>query len=132
MIDQKTGNIINIASAISAFPQNPAYGASKAGIIHFTKTCEVELAKYNIRVNCIAPGEIATQGVAALLGGSFLAINNQIPMGRMGQSEEIAGGVIYLASKASTDVTGQTIIIDGGELIKPSIIPPEEFMSQSA
>ncbi len=91
----------------------------------------MELAKYNIRVNCIAPGEIATQGVAALLGGSFLTINNQKPMGRMGQSEEIAGGVIYLASKVSIYVTGQTIIIDGGELIKPSIMPPEEFMNPS-
>ncbi|MDD4874735.1 MAG: SDR family NAD(P)-dependent oxidoreductase [Dehalococcoidales bacterium] len=124
MIKQKSGTIVNIASraGINAYPENPAYGAAKAGIIHLTKSMAIELAPYGIRVNCIAPGEIATEGVKMIAGGNFLDIGNQIPMKRMGEPEEILGGVIFLSSDASSYITGQTIVIDGGESINPDIV----------
>lgn len=124
MIKQKSGSIINLSSraGINAYPDNPAYGAAKAGIMHFTRSAAIDLAKYNIRVNCIAPEEIATEGVKMASGGNYLDIEGQIPLGRRGEPGEILGGVIFLASDASSYMTGQTLVIDGGESIKPDII----------
>lgn len=132
MIKQKSGTIINLASraGINAYPENPAYGAAKAGIMHLTKSAAIEFAPHKIRVNCIAPGEIATAGVKTAGGGNFLDIGNQIPLGRMGEPEEIVGGVIFLASDASSYVTGQTIVIDGGESIKPDIVYTAEHLNR--
>lgn len=122
MIDQKEGNIVNIASVagITGYSLNAPYGAAKAGIINFTKTLAVELAPYNIRVNAIAPGVIASGGLLQLLNMEpdaklqVTGFSEHIPLGRCGQPEDIAGGVIYLVSDASSYVTGQTLIIDGG------------------
>jgi len=124
MISQKEGNIISIASVagIASYTLCAPYGAAKAGIINFTKTLAMDLAPYNIRVNAIAPGFIASGGLLQLLGmkpdtseqekgGGFL---EHIPLGRYGQPEDIVGGIIYLVSDASSYVTGQTLVIDGG------------------
>jgi len=124
MIDQKEGNIVSIASTaeIASYTPCAPYGAAKAGIVNFTKTLAVELAPYNIRVNAIAPGFIATGGFLQLLSmepdaseqekaGGFL---ERIPLNRYGKGEDIAGGVIYLVSDVSSYVTGQTLVIDGG------------------
>lgn len=121
MIAQKKGSIINIASTagLNAYVFNAAYGAAKAGIINLTKTMATDLAKYNIRVNAIAPGYIATEGMLRLFGVHQEGAK-QIPLARLGHPEDIVGGVIYLASDASLYVTGQTIVIDGGVIIKPS------------
>ncbi len=124
MIDQKEGNIVSIASVagIASYSLCAPYGAAKAGIVNFTKTLSMDLAPYNIRVNAIAPGFIASGGLLQLLGmkpdtgeqekgGGFL---ERIPLGRYGQPEDIVGGIIYLVSGASSYVTGQTLVIDGG------------------
>ena len=122
MIQQKRGAIVNIASiaGINAYVFNAAYGAAKAGIIHLTKTMAIDLARHNIRVNAIAPGFIATEGMLQLFGAHPEAVK-QIPLARLGQPEDIVGGVIYLASDASLYVTGETLVIDGGLAIKPSL-----------
>jgi len=120
MTEQKKGSIISIASVagLKAYLNNAAYGAAKAGIINFTKTLSVDLASCNIRVNAIAPGFIATHG--ALQFQKDVPTERMqrrlasTPLGRFGQPEEIVGGVIYLASDASSYVTGQTLVIDGG------------------
>lgn len=121
MIEQGKGAIINIASTagLNAYSFNAAYGAAKAGIINLTKTMATDLAKYNIRVNAIAPGYIATPGILQLFGDRLEAAK-QIPLAHLGQPEDIVGGVIYLASDASLYVTGETLVIDGGVTIKPS------------
>ncbi len=120
MIEQKKGNIVSIASiaGLRAYLDNIAYGAAKAGIINLTKTLSVDLAPYNIRVNAIAPGYIATTGILQVQKDmpkermqERLALT---PLGRLGQPEDIVGAVIYLASDASSYVTGQTLVIDGG------------------
>jgi NAD(P)-dependent dehydrogenase (short-subunit alcohol dehydrogenase family) len=116
------GKIINVASMDGFRPELDMgiYAISKAGVIMATKVMAVEWAQYNIRVNCIAPGNIHTR-----LGDSrFDAIPGyeeemlkRTPMGRIADPDEIAGAMIYLASDASSFVTGETLVADGGMLL---------------
>ena len=119
MREQRKGVIINIASiaGIAAYQVNAAYGAAKAGIINFTRTLALDLAPYNIRVNAIAPGFIETEGVRQAYRGPSGSLEQRlarIPRGRLGSPEDIAAGVIYLATDAADFVTGETLVIDGG------------------
>jgi NAD(P)-dependent dehydrogenase (short-subunit alcohol dehydrogenase family) len=121
MIEQKKGSIINISSVAGFIPysSNAAYGAAKAGVINFTMTMALDLAPYNIRVNSIAPGYIATEGAFQAQKADAELIQRRtasIPLGRHGQAQDIVGAVIYLASEASSYVTGQTLVIDGGAI----------------
>lgn len=123
MMSQKGGAIVNIASVVGmvAQPVNAAYASAKAGIINLTKTMATALAPYNIRVNGIAPGLIITPGLERMYN-QLDSVVEQIPLGRGGRPEDIVGGVIYLASDASLYVTGETIVIDGGVIIKPPLL----------
>ena len=119
MISQKRGNIINIASiaGLGPYPNNAQYGAAKAGVINLTQTMAWEWSAYNIRVNAIAPGLIATRVTERIYGEhpDFLQqVLRAIPLQRIGRPEDIAGAAIYLASDASDYVTGQTIMVCGG------------------
>ena len=111
------GKIINIASIYAFFgsSNSPSYAAAKGGMIQLTKSMAIELAKYDIQVNAIAPGWFETDITAPV---RELPMNDKImartPAGRWGQPEEIAGAAIFLASKASSFVTGSTIRVDGG------------------
>ena len=122
MMAKKKGVIVNIASIVGfhAQPLNAAYAAAKAGVTNLTKTMATDLAQYNIRVNAIAPGHIITSSQDPIYGDKRPRMSD-IPLARAGRPEDIAGGVIYLASDASSYVTGHTIIIDGGAIIKCSI-----------
>lgn len=117
MIDQKKGNIVNISSEAGqgASPGLSAYGASKAGIINLTQTLAIEWAPH-VRVNCIAPGAIETPGLLATSSGQMEEAIKNIPLGRMGQPEDIATAAIYLASEAADWVTGITIDVAGGPI----------------
>lgn len=116
------GTIINIASVDAFRPevQIGVYAISKSGVLMATKVMAVELARFNIRVNAIAPGNIRTR-----LGDSrFQAMPeyeqemiNRTPQKRIGEPEEIVGAALYLASDASSFVTGETLIVDGGILL---------------
>ena len=117
MIEQKGGKIINIASVagINGSPGMAHYGAAKAGLINLTKTLALEWAKHNIYFNCISPGLIMTEGAYAALGLADEAESvNRIPLGRAGKTEEIGYAVIFLASEASSFLTGETIAVQGG------------------
>jgi len=120
MIARKSGRIINIASMsgqIVNFPQTQAsYNASKAAVIHLTKSLAAEWAPYNIRVNSIAPGYMDTPMARPFFanphyGDPWLAA---IPMKRPGQPEELGPLAVFLASEASSYVTGACMVIDGG------------------
>jgi NAD(P)-dependent dehydrogenase (short-subunit alcohol dehydrogenase family) len=121
------GRIINVSSVSGFKVQVPTghYSIAKAGVIMATKVMALEWAEYNIRVNCIAPGAIDTRlynAIFALLPEDEAKAQKEtsakrIPMGRIGQPKEIADAMIYLASEASSYVTGQTIAIDGGSLL---------------
>lgn len=116
----KGGVIVNTGSMsgdIVNYPQpQAAYNAAKAGVIHLTKSLACEWAKYNIRVNCISPGYTHSPMMPIeIIPEDFMKIfYDRTPMGRVGTPEEIAPAVLYLASDASSFVTGTEIIIDGG------------------
>lgn len=115
----KSGSIINISSIIGRVGNEgqAVYGASKAGVIGLTLSAAKELAPKNIRVNAIAPGFIETDMVKALPEQKYAERLRSIRMGRIGQPEDIAGAVLFLASDLSRYITGQVLGVDGGMLI---------------
>jgi len=119
MVKQKEGSIINISSLAGQVPYaNMAhYGAAKAGVINLTQTLAVELGPYNIRVNTILPGYIEVEWFAQLLQEHPEVRERRlqrVPLGRFGKPEDIARAAIYLASEASSYVTGASILVTGG------------------
>lgn len=115
MMDQKYGRIINITSFVGQagnFGQ-ANYAASKGGIIAFTKTLALEMAKYNITVNAIAPGFTETEMLAQVPENIREQIMARVPMGRFGKPEEIARAVVFLAAEGDY-ITGQQINVNGG------------------
>ncbi|HYZ97876.1 MAG TPA: SDR family oxidoreductase [Acidimicrobiales bacterium] len=124
------GKIVNIASIDSVHPSMvglAAYDASKGGVLMFTRNLALELAPHGIAVNAIAPGGISTEGTAEPLEGSGMtpeqmeemlqAFTAKIPLGRMGQPDDIATVAVFLASAASDYVTGELVVVDGGKLL---------------
>ncbi len=116
MVSKKSGSIINISSmwGICGASCETVYSATKAAVIGFTKALGRELAPSNIRVNCIAPGAIDTKMNSNLSAEEKDAFAAEIPMGRFGSPEEIAGTVSFLAGKDSGYITAQIITVDGG------------------
>jgi len=116
MLKEKSGKIVNISSVTGMIGMSGQtnYGASKAGIIGFTKCLAKEVAKYNITVNAIAPGFIETEMVEHLKDDYKKKILSEIPVGRFGKSEEVASMVVYLLSEEASYVTGHVFPIDGG------------------
>ncbi|MCK2151277.1 MULTISPECIES: 3-oxoacyl-[acyl-carrier-protein] reductase [Marinobacter] len=115
MMDQEYGRIINITSFVGQagnFGQ-ANYAASKGGIIAFTKTLALEMAKYNITVNAIAPGFTETEMLAQVPENIRQHIISRVPMGRFGKPEEIARAVVFLAAEGDY-ITGQQINVNGG------------------
>ena len=113
------GSIVNISSiaGLVALPRGTThYSAAKSGVLGLTRSLALEWAKYSIRVNSVAPGQFDTLPLRKLMENKSFAndILNSIPMGRVGNSKEIALAVLYLASSASSFITGQTIVADGG------------------
>ena len=116
MMKQKSGKIINVASivGVSGNPGQANYVAAKAGVIGLTKTTAKELASRNILVNAVAPGFIATDMTEELTEEQKEAMLKLIPLERLGQPEDVAKVVRFLASDDASYSTGQTIHIDGG------------------
>lgn len=121
MVENKRGKIINIGSMYSFFGSSfaPSYSTAKGAVIQLTKSMAIELAPYNIQVNAIAPGWFVTDMTAAV---QTMPLNDEIimrtPAGRWGQPEELVGAAVFLASKGSDFVTGETIRVDGGYAIR--------------
>ena len=116
MLKQQRGRIINIAS-VSGLMGNPGqanYSASKAGVIGFTRTVARELAGRNITVNAVAPGFIATDMTASLGEEVLERIRKETPLGRLGDPEDVAHAVLFLASEAAAFITGHILVVDGG------------------
>jgi len=115
-LKQKSGRIINVASVIGLIGNagQANYAASKAGLIGFTKSAARELASRGVTVNAIAPGFIQTDMTGALNDEQISGILGQIPLGSLGQVDDIAAAALFLAGESGRYVTGQVLAIDGG------------------
>jgi NAD(P)-dependent dehydrogenase (short-subunit alcohol dehydrogenase family) len=120
LVQKGSGKVINIASLLAsvAQPNRGPYTASKGAVAQFTKVLALEWAPYNINVNAIAPGYVATELNTKLLEDKqvYDELTSRIPMGRWCEPEELTGAVVFLASNASSYMTGQLVNIDGGYL----------------
>ena len=115
-LKQRSGHIVNIASVIGLIGNAGQcnYGASKAGVIGFTKSAARELASRSITVNAIAPGFIETAMTAKISPEAREGLLKQIPLGNLGQPDDVANAVLFLASPAARYITGQVLSVDGG------------------
>ncbi|HKK30290.1 MAG TPA: SDR family oxidoreductase [Alphaproteobacteria bacterium] len=117
LAERPGASIVNLTSVTAFFGSrgNPAYGASKAGILQLTKTLAVAWARDGIRVNAIAPGFIATRMTEVSQSGPVNdAILQRTPLGRWGEPEDIAGAALFLASDYAKFITGEALTVDGG------------------
>ncbi len=117
MIKKKRGKILNISSIFGVISKEKRsiYSATKSGLNGFTKSIALDLAKYNVQVNSISPGFVATDLTKKILGTKGIKkIKKNIPLRRLASKEEIANLIIFLSSSYSNYITGQNIIIDGG------------------
>jgi len=116
MMKARFGRIITITSVVGTTgnPGQVNYAAAKGGLVAMSKSLGQELASRNITVNCVAPGFIRTAMTDVLPDAQKEALNARIPMGRMGEGEDIGAAVAYLASKEAGYVTGQTLHVNGG------------------
>jgi 3-oxoacyl-[acyl-carrier protein] reductase len=115
---QLGGNIINVSSVLGlrGFGLSTVYSGTKGAVIQLTKACASEWTRNNFRLNTICPGFFDTDMNQKMKGKEALmeSLSTRIPMKRMGQPEELLGAAIFLASQASSYMTGQTIVVDGG------------------
>jgi 3-oxoacyl-[acyl-carrier protein] reductase len=121
MIERDYGRIVNITSisALDARPMSIAYSASKAGLVGLTKSLAAALAPHNIRVNAVAPGLIDTEILDGVEPAVLDRLIDATPMKRIGTPEEVAALIFFLLSDESGFTTGQTIVSDGGRVMRP-------------
>ncbi len=117
MVKKKAGNIINVSSVFSRIVARymAAYAASKAALVSFTRTLALEWIRYNVRVNALCPGYFVTpmnEGFWQTKGGQGLI--ERLPMQRIGNPQEVKGAIVFLASEATSYVTGSVLYVDGG------------------
>ncbi len=119
MMKKRSGRIINITSVVGVTgnPGQTNYCAAKAGLIGFTKSLAREIGSRNITVNCVAPGFIETDMTRSLDDAQRTALMAQIPLGRLGMPQDVAGAVAFLASPAGAYITGSTVHVNGGMLM---------------
>jgi 3-oxoacyl-[acyl-carrier protein] reductase len=111
----------SITGPVTGFPGWSHYGATKCGQLGFMRTACMELAKYGITVNAVLPGNIITEGLADLGEDYLRTMAESIPLKRLGTVDDIGNAALFLASKEAGYITGQTIIVDGGQIIPESL-----------
>jgi 3-oxoacyl-[acyl-carrier protein] reductase len=116
MMKKRAGSIVNISSVVGVHGNwgQTNYGASKAGIIGFTKSLARELGSRNVRANVVAPGYVKTQLTDVLSEDATAAMLQNTPLGRLGEPEDVAGAVRFLCSEAASFITGEVLLVDGG------------------
>ena len=130
MKQRKSGRIVitsSITGPNTGFPGWAHYGASKAGQLGFMRTAAIELAPWNITVNAVMPGNIHTEGMDGLGPDYIAAMAASIPMKRLGSVDDIANAALFFASEEAAYVTGQQMVIDGGQVLPESLAALEEM-----
>lgn len=125
---QHYGRIVltsSITGPITGFPGWSHYGASKAALLGFMRTAAIEVARDGITVNAVLPGNIRTEGLANTGADYIRRMEQSIPMGELGTPEDIAYAALFLASEQARYITGQTLVIDGGQVLPESILALE-------
>jgi 3-oxoacyl-[acyl-carrier protein] reductase len=110
----------SITGPITGFPGWVHYGASKAGQLGFMRTAAIELAPRGITINAVLPGNIVTEGLAEMGEDYAAGMTAAIPMGRLGTVDEIGYAALFLATDEAAYITGQTIVVDGGQVLPES------------
>jgi NAD(P)-dependent dehydrogenase (short-subunit alcohol dehydrogenase family) len=119
-LKERGGSVLNIASVggLSIETSIAYYNVTKAAVIHMTRQMAAELSP-GVRVNALAPGLVKTDFAKALWEPNEAALARRTPLGRLGEPEDIANAALFLASDAASWITGQTLVIDGGSMIRP-------------
>jgi 3-oxoacyl-[acyl-carrier protein] reductase len=120
----RSGRIIltsSITGPVTGFPGWSHYGASKAGQLGFMRTAAIELARDGITVNAILPGNIATEGLAAMGEEYIRGMEASIPMRRLGAVADIGNAALFFASDEAAYITGQSLVVDGGQILPESL-----------
>jgi 3-oxoacyl-[acyl-carrier protein] reductase len=121
---QKRGRIVltsSITGPVTGFPGWSHYGASKAGQLGFMRTAAIELAGVGITVNAVLPGNIATEGLSDLGAEYVRGMEASIPMRRLGSITDIANAALFFASDEAAYITGQSLVVDGGQILPESL-----------
>jgi 3-oxoacyl-[acyl-carrier protein] reductase len=127
---RKAGRIVltsSITGPVTGYPGWSHYGASKAGQLGFMRTAAIELAPFNITVNSVLPGNIATEGLAGLGVDYIRTMEASVPLGRLGSVTDIANAALFFASDEAAYITGQSLIIDGGQVLPESLAALDEI-----
>jgi 3-oxoacyl-[acyl-carrier protein] reductase len=129
---RKGGRIIltsSITGPVTGYPGWSHYGASKAGQLGFMRTAAIELAPYNITVNSVLPGNIATEGLSSLGADYIRSMESSVPLGRLGSVIDIANAALFFATDEAAYITGQSLVIDGGQVLPESLAALDEMRS---
>lgn len=118
----KGGAIVNIASIEGLYPAltHPHYATTKAGLIMFTRAAALEFGRHGIRVNAVSPGVIRREGIEANWPDGVRRWMEAVPLGRMGEDDDVANAVLFLAAPASSFITGANLVVDGGITARPA------------
>ena len=124
MKNNRSGRIIltsSITGPVTGYPGWSHYGASKAGQLGFMRTAAIELAPYGITVNSVLPGNIATEGLSDLGADYIRTMEASVPMGRLGSVDDVASAALFFASDEAAYITGQSLVVDGGQILPESL-----------
>ena len=121
---KKEGRILltsSITGPITGYPGWAHYGATKAGMLGFMRTAAIEFARYNITINAVMPGNIMTEGLDDIGEDYLRRMEQSIPLGKLGDPEDVAYAVLFLASHEAKYITGQSLVVDGGQILPESM-----------
>lgn len=121
---KKEGRILltsSITGPITGYPGWAHYGATKAGMLGFMRTAAIEFARYNITINAVMPGNIMTEGLDDIGEDYLRRMEQSIPLGKLGDPEDVAYAMLFLASHEAKYITGQTLVVDGGQTLPESM-----------
>jgi 3-oxoacyl-[acyl-carrier protein] reductase len=130
MKQKKKGRIVitsSITGPITGLPGWTAYGASKAGQLGFLHTAALELAPHNITINAVMPGNVMTEGLEGLGAEYLKKMTDSVPLRKLGTVEDIGHAALFFASDEAAYITGQTLVIDGGQVLPESLTAIEEM-----